>query len=77
MILFNFLNYQFVHPKKKRTCAERAERGLNYWNNEYIMSLISDNANTIFPCKRIIYNKLIQKTYLTYQVENPKKAYLL
>ncbi len=26
-----------------------AERALYYWNNEYIMSLISDNANTILP----------------------------
>jgi serine/threonine-protein phosphatase 2A regulatory subunit B' len=26
-----------------------AERALYYWNNEYIMSLIGDNANTILP----------------------------
>ncbi|XP_031565319.1 serine/threonine-protein phosphatase 2A 56 kDa regulatory subunit gamma isoform-like [Actinia tenebrosa] len=26
-----------------------AERALYYWNNEYIMSLISDNANAILP----------------------------
>lgn len=26
-----------------------AERALYYWNNEYIMSLISDNAQTILP----------------------------
>lgn len=26
-----------------------AERALYYWNNEYIMSLISDNASTILP----------------------------
>lgn len=26
-----------------------AERALYYWNNEYIMSLISDNANIILP----------------------------
>jgi len=26
-----------------------AERALYYWNNEYIMSLISDNAPTILP----------------------------
>ena len=26
-----------------------AERALYYWNNEYIMSLISDNAATILP----------------------------
>ena len=26
-----------------------AERALYYWNNEYIMSLISDNANQILP----------------------------
>ncbi len=26
-----------------------AERALYYWNNEYIMSLISDNATTILP----------------------------
>ena len=26
-----------------------AERALYYWNNEYIMSLISDNASTIVP----------------------------
>merc|ERR1712012_1454914 len=26
-----------------------AERALYYWNNEYIMSLISDNAGTILP----------------------------
>lgn len=26
-----------------------AERALYYWNNEYIMSLISDNASVILP----------------------------
>lgn len=26
-----------------------AERALYYWNNEYIMSLISDNAAKILP----------------------------
>lgn len=26
-----------------------AERALYYWNNEYILSLISDNAQTILP----------------------------
>ena len=26
-----------------------AERALYYWNNEYIMSLITDNATTILP----------------------------
>lgn len=26
-----------------------AERALYYWNNEYIMSLIGDNATTILP----------------------------
>ena len=26
-----------------------AERARYYWNNEYIMSLISDNAATILP----------------------------
>ena len=26
-----------------------AERALYYWNNEYIMSLIEENSNTILP----------------------------
>lgn len=26
-----------------------AERALYYWNNEYVMSLISDNVNVILP----------------------------
>lgn len=26
-----------------------AERALYFWNNEYILSLISDNASTILP----------------------------
>ncbi|KAM4591578.1 serine/threonine-protein phosphatase 2A 56 kDa regulatory subunit delta isoform 1-T1 [Odontesthes bonariensis] len=30
-------------------CAQVAERALYYWNNEYIMSLISDNAAKILP----------------------------
>jgi hypothetical protein len=38
------LMFNYVHLKKKV-----AERALYYWNNEYIMSLISDNANTILP----------------------------
>ena len=28
---------------------QEAERALYYWNNEYIMSLISDNAAKILP----------------------------
>jgi serine/threonine-protein phosphatase 2A regulatory subunit B' len=31
------------------TLAQVAERSLYYWNNEYIVSLISDNAETIMP----------------------------
>nr|CAD7395743.1 unnamed protein product [Timema cristinae] len=30
-------------------CCQVAERALYYWNNEYIMSLISDNAGEILP----------------------------
>ncbi|XP_040923492.1 serine/threonine-protein phosphatase 2A 56 kDa regulatory subunit delta isoform isoform X1 [Betta splendens] len=30
-------------------CVQVAERALYYWNNEYIMSLISDNAAKILP----------------------------
>lgn len=30
-------------------CCQVAERALYYWNNEYIMSLISDNAAKILP----------------------------
>ncbi len=30
-------------------CPQVAERALYYWNNEYIMSLISDNAARILP----------------------------
>lgn len=30
-------------------CLQVAERALYYWNNEYIMSLISDNAAKILP----------------------------
>ena len=33
----------------KLLCTKVAERALYYWNNEYIMSLISDNAATILP----------------------------
>lgn len=29
--------------------AQVAERALYFWNNEYIVSLISDNANTVVP----------------------------
>ncbi len=31
------------------TLMQVAERALYYWNNEYIMSLISDNAAKILP----------------------------
>nr|XP_043901326.1 serine/threonine-protein phosphatase 2A 56 kDa regulatory subunit delta isoform isoform X1 [Solea senegalensis] len=31
------------------SCVQVAERALYYWNNEYIMSLISDNAAKILP----------------------------
>lgn len=32
------------------TCPHQvAERALYYWNNEYIMSLISDNAARVLP----------------------------
>ena len=30
-------------------CFQVAERALYYWNNEYILSLISDNAQIILP----------------------------
>lgn len=37
----------------RQSCAlpvfQVAERALYYWNNEYIMSLISDNAAKILP----------------------------
>ena len=32
------------------TCLfQVAERALYYWNNEYVLSLVSDNVQTILP----------------------------
>ena len=43
----------FIHVYKRFPVLmdpfQVAERALYYWNNEYIMSLISDNAATILP----------------------------
>ncbi len=42
-------------PPSLRVAADRcnshqvAERALYFWNNEYIVSLISDNASTVVP----------------------------
>ena len=36
-----------------------AERALNYWNNEYLISLISDNVTTILP---IMFSALFKNT---------------
>lgn len=30
-------------------CMQVAERALYYWSNDYIMSLISDNSQSLFP----------------------------
>ena len=30
-------------------CLQVAERALYYWSNDYIMSLISDNSQALFP----------------------------
>lgn len=30
-------------------CTQVAERALYYWNNEYILSLISDNVSEVLP----------------------------
>lgn len=35
--------------RRARPVFQVAERALYYWNNEYIMSLISDNAAKILP----------------------------
>ncbi len=36
-------------PKYFFSFLQVAERALYYWNNEYIMSLMSDNVNIILP----------------------------
>lgn len=36
-------------PTKLHFPCQVAERALYYWNNEYIMSLISDNAARVLP----------------------------
>lgn len=36
-------------PDQAFLVCQVAERALYYWNNEYIMSLISDNAARILP----------------------------
>lgn len=38
-----------VCARRARPVFQVAERALYYWNNEYIMSLISDNAAKILP----------------------------
>lgn len=49
-----FVNIMELLSQLLAKCVSRphfqvAERALNYWNNEYIMNLISDNAAKIFP----------------------------
>lgn len=36
-------------PAELLSPCQVAERALYYWNNEYIMSLISDNAARVLP----------------------------
>lgn len=38
-----------ARTRRARPVFQVAERALYYWNNEYIMSLISDNAAKILP----------------------------
>lgn len=38
-----------ARARRVRPVFQVAERALYYWNNEYIMSLISDNAAKILP----------------------------
>jgi hypothetical protein len=47
---FQILNLINIKTKIKfRINFKVAERALYYWNNEYIMSLIGDNATSILP----------------------------
>jgi hypothetical protein len=43
------LIYLFISAHPRPHLLQVAERALYFWNNEYIVSLISDNASTVVP----------------------------
>ncbi len=43
------LSYFAVHYADMHTSTQVAERALYYWSNDYVMSLISDNSQMLFP----------------------------
>ncbi len=60
-----------------------AERALYYWNNEYIMSLISDNAARILPImfpslyrnSKTHWNKWVSPAHAVQRSANQRKAH--
>jgi serine/threonine-protein phosphatase 2A regulatory subunit B' len=48
-VKINYIFFAKLCSKTIKIYFQVAERALYYWNNEYIMSLISDNAPTILP----------------------------